>query len=358
MPVCSTSDRHDRNSAPRGAGLDIGLVNNMPDAALEATERRFRALLDSAANGVQVRLWLYALPEISRGEAARRHIATRYSELDSLWVRRLDGLIVSGAEPRASSLIAEPYWESLRKVIDWAEENTHSSIWSCLAAHAAVFHLDGISRRLLNHKQFGLFPCARVSDHRLTARTPAVVRVPHSRWNEVTKSDLDDCGYQILSEARSAGVDTFIKQRRSLLVFFQGHPEYEANTLLGEYRRDVSRYLRGVRDTYPLLPRGYFDAETAAVFTALEERAIRRRSPDLLAEFPGALAESRLTNTWNAAAVRIYENWLAYLSARQKRRLTFRAAHTMAANAGAFQRRLADAPANRPARSLPHPARG
>jgi len=340
MPVWSASDYYDRNSPPSEAWLDIGLVNNMPDAALEATERQFRALLNSAANGVQVRLWLYALPEISRSEAARRHIAARYSELDSLWGRRLDGLIVTGAEPRASHLLAEAYWDSLTKVMDWAEENTHSSVWSCLAAHAAVLHLDGVSRRPLKDKRFGLFPCARASAHRLTARTPSDLRMPHSRWNEVTKRELEDCGYQILTETRDAGVDAFVKQRKSLLVFFQGHPEYEVNTLLLEYRRDIGRYLRGVRDTYPLMPLGYFDPQTAADLTALQERAMRRPSPELLAEFPQALPESRLMNSWNAAAARIYGNWLTYLSAGRKRRLpAFRAGRALVANAGAFQQR-------------------
>jgi homoserine trans-succinylase len=41
-----------------------------------------------------------------------------------------------------------------------------------------------------------------------------------------------------------------VKQRNSLLVFFQGHLEYEAQTLLLEYRRDVGRYLRRERELY------------------------------------------------------------------------------------------------------------
>ena len=53
-----------------------------------------------------------------------------------------------------------------------------------------------------------------------------------------------------------------MKQRESLFVFFQGHPEYDAVTLLLEYRRDVGRYLRRERDTYPPMPQGYFDEET------------------------------------------------------------------------------------------------
>jgi homoserine O-succinyltransferase len=46
--------------------LTIGLINNMPDGALEATERQFISLLDSASDGIQIRLLLYALPGVPR----------------------------------------------------------------------------------------------------------------------------------------------------------------------------------------------------------------------------------------------------------------------------------------------------
>jgi homoserine O-succinyltransferase len=38
------------------AGLVIGLINNMPDAALEATESQFATLLAAAAGAQEVRL--------------------------------------------------------------------------------------------------------------------------------------------------------------------------------------------------------------------------------------------------------------------------------------------------------------
>ena len=51
-----------------------------------------------------------------------------YSDIDDLWDGDLDGLIVTGAEPRAPNLAEEPYWGSLGQVIDWAKENTVSSV--------------------------------------------------------------------------------------------------------------------------------------------------------------------------------------------------------------------------------------
>jgi homoserine O-succinyltransferase len=66
----------------------------------------------------------------------------------------------------------------------------------------------------------------------------------------------------------AAGVDTFVRERRSLFLFFQGHPEYDADTLPREYRRDVARFLRGERDSYPDLPKEYFDPITTDMLNA------------------------------------------------------------------------------------------
>jgi len=137
----------------------------------------------------------------------------------------------------------------------------------------------------------------------------------------VPEDDLAACGYRILTRADDAGVDLFVAQRKSLFVFFQGHPEYESNTLLLEYRRDVGRYLRQERDVYPSMPHGYFDPETASALTAFEQRAVRDRREELLADFPTALAESRLKSTWRSPGVSIYRNWLTLLSAQKERKL-------------------------------------
>jgi len=296
--------------------IDIGLINNMPDAALDATERQFRALLTAAAAGRAVRLTLYTLPEVPRSDFGRRRVR-RYSDLDSLWRRHHDGLIVTGTEPHAADLKDEPFWKSLTRVLEWADRHTYSTVLSCLAAHAAVLHLDGIARRPLDDKRFGVFECVRVSDHPLTATAPGSLHMPHSRWNEIPEEALLACGYRVLTRSAVVGVDAFVKQRRSLFVFFQGHPEYDAITLLLEYRRDIGRFLRYERETYPLMPQGVFDDETAESLMALQKRALSDRREELLADFPTAVAAARVTNTWRAAAESIYRNWLQFIRSQK-----------------------------------------
>ena len=315
LPRAAAAGR--RESRP--ARIDIGLVNNMPDAALKATERQFRALLRAVADDVTVDLTLYTLPEVPRTDFGREEVS-RYTDLRELWTSHHDGLIVTGTEPRAADLKDEPYWESLTSVLEWAEHHTYSTILSCLAAHAGILHLDGIARRPLGDKRFGVFECVRVADHPLTAAAPRHLQMPQSRWNEVPEEALLACGYRVLTRSVGAGVDSFVKQRKSLFVFFQGHPEYDATTLLLEYRRDIGRFLRRERETYPPMPQGYFDEETVAALAALRERARLDPREELLAEFPTAMAAGKVTNTWRSTAESLYRNWLQYIGAQKQRK--------------------------------------
>jgi homoserine O-succinyltransferase len=303
--------------------IDIGLINNMPDAALDATVRQFRALLGAAADDMVVRLILFTLPEVPRTDFGRCQVSG-YSDIRDLWDSHLDGLIVTGTEPRAANLKDEPFWGSLTRVLEWAERHTYSTVLSCLAAHAGILHIDGIVRRPLGDKRFGVFECARVSDHPLTAAAPSRLQMPHSRWNEIPEEALLACGYRVLTRSQDAGVDAFVKQRKSLFVFFQGHPEYDATTLLLEYRRDIGRFLRGERDTYPPMPQGYFDEETVDALTALRTRALSDRREELLAEFPLAMAAGKVTNTWRSTAEGLYRNWLQYICAEKEHKLRAR----------------------------------
>lgn len=293
--------------------LDIGLVNNMPDSALEATERQFLTLLKSAAGDIEVRLTCYALAGVPRNDSGRQHIRS-YRNIADLWNGHLDGLIVTGTEPRAANLTEEAFWGSFTELLDWAEHHTYSAIWSCLAAHAAVLHTDGISRRPLTAKRFGIYDCSRGTDHELIAGAGTRWRMPHSRWNEIPEDALRSCDYTVLTRS-DAGVDCFLRQRKSLFVYFQGHPEYEANTLLLEYRRDLKRFLTRASDTYPTMPRGYFDCETLALLTTLREHALADRREDLILQFPDSAA---VANTWRSDATRFYRNWLLYLAGRKK----------------------------------------
>lgn len=311
---------------PTGEPIVVGLVNNMPDAALKSTERQFYELLSAASHGSTV-LRLFSLPEVPRAENGRSYVAQYHEDIGELWASHVDGLIVTGTEPRAPRLQDEPYWTALTSLVDWAEEHTTSTVWSCLAAHAAVLHMDGIARCSLPAKLSGVFDCMKAADHAMVAGLPSRWRLPHSRYNELPEEALVSKGYRVLATSRAAGADMFVKQRQSLFVFFQGHPEYDPGALLREYRRDIGRFLTGEKDSYPAIPDGLLDERCAAAFSEFREHALQHREIGLLSSLPAAEAEGKLAHVWREPAVRIYANWLSLLAERSARGLRLKSSH-------------------------------
>jgi homoserine O-succinyltransferase/O-acetyltransferase len=302
----------------RSGPIHIALINNMPDAALEDTELQFFELLDAAAEDTPVLVKLFSLPKIPRSDRGKEHLKACYFDLDDLWNGRFDGVIMTGTEPHQANLREEPYWSALADVLDWAEENTASTVLSCLAAHAGVLHSDGIGRHPLHDKQFGIFDDRKVANHALTSGTSEPLRFPHSRWNEVREDALTSCGYTVLTKSVEAGVNLFVKKKKkALFVHFQGHPEYGAGTLLKEYRRDVKRFLRRERATYPKMPHGYFNAAAKKVLDEFQQTALSHPGEELFAAFPAVASGDGLESPWHSAASRVYRNWLQYVVSRK-----------------------------------------
>lgn len=314
MPLLSWDQLRRRSSAAEDV-LTIGLVNNMPDAALRSTERQFSDLLAKASGNLRVALRVFSFPGLKRSSQGRCYVAEHHEPIESLWDNDFDGLIVTGAVPGASSVEHEPSWPALVRLVEWADRHTQSTIWSCLAAHAAVRHLDGIERQPLGGKLSGVFDCYKVVDHPLMAFAPTRWMTPHSRHNELPEGELRTHGYSILSRSRVAGADVFVKRCRSLFVFLQGHGEYDAGALGREYRRDVALFLAGKRADYPELPVDYFAEETADAMKRFRDRVLHDRDVENLASFPERPSNGTL---WQLAAVDLYANWLAHLITRSR----------------------------------------
>lgn len=294
----------------------IGLVNIMPPPAMQATERHFNTLLRNTIPARGVRIQRYTLHDDTG--ISHRHADAGHEGIGALLNSSLDGLIVTGTEPRAAAMTDEPLWDRLTTLVDWAAENTISTIWSCFSAHAAVFQLDRIARQPLPGKISGVFECAKFAEHAVTSRMPERFLVPHSRHNGLDENKLRNAGYTILSGSPRTGPDMFLKQREnSEFLFLQGHPEYGQSTLLGEYNRDVTRFALGQKQICPQLPENYFPADSANALLALTNQL--RADPSSFNRFNWPAVQTDYSN-WQTPARLLYEGWLGYIEERKSLR--------------------------------------
>ena len=292
--------------------LHIGFLNMMPDAALSATEQQFIRLVGSANQIAQFFVYPFSLPELNRGKRAEAHIAEHYFSFEELAGNGLDALIITGANVANPSLEQEDFWNPLIGIVEWANDNVASILCSCLATHALVMHHHGIRRIRLPRKQWGVYS-HRIhrKDHPLMRDVNTRFDAPHSRYNEITREQLEAAGLSVLVESDEAGVHLAVSPDQFRTVYFQGHPEYDAISLLKEYKREVVRYFNGEREHGPRYPEHYFDApaqEIARDYFHKAERAAERG--ESLPEFPDTELEALVDNTWGDTGKSIVNNWL------------------------------------------------
>jgi homoserine O-succinyltransferase len=295
--------------------LHIGLLNMMPDAALGATERQFFRLVGEANPIAQFRVHPFTLPELKRGPEAQAYIDQYYESLDQIMADGLDALIITGANVTGNDLSKEPFWDPLRKVIDWAWDNVTTTLCSCLTTHAVLHARYGQPRIKQPEKVWGVFQ-HRVVDkrHPLVSDVNTRFDVPHSRWNCITAEQFEVAGLRVLVESDVAGVHLATSADGFRLVFFQGHPEYDTISLLKEYKRDLLLYGKGVLKQPPPFPKNYFGRQEQAILNEYRgrmEAAMASGAP--LPEFPEANVVERLDNTWHDTAEAVVANWLGLM---------------------------------------------
>lgn len=317
----------DRASQQSIRELHIGLLNIMPDAALEATERQFFRLVGACNQIAQFHVHPFTIDGLERGEAASAHIAKYYESFEQIRHDGLDALIISGANVTHDHLQDEAFWKPLTDVFDWAKQNVTSILCSCLATHALIQNCYGVERTRLPAKRWGVFSHKVVDRlHPLVAETNTRFDVPHSRFNEVFRTDMEKHGLRVLVASDDAGVHLAVSPDGFRIVFFQGHPEYDDISLLKEYKREVVRFYNDERDDYPPFPDYYFDAATQALLTGYRkqvESAKARQQP--MPIMPEADIVPHLDITWRDSAKAVFNNWLGkvYQITNEDRRLPF-----------------------------------
>ncbi len=288
--------------------LHIGLLNMMPDAALEATERQFFRLIGHSNQIAQFYLHPFTLPAIKRGNKAKTHINTYYQDFDDIKKQGLDALIITGAHVEDANLQKAPFYQQLKEVVDWSYDCVTSTLCSCLATHAVLEFRYGKKRQPLDKKCWGVFQHSVIDrTHPLVSGANTKFDVPHSRFNQILSTQFKEAGIKILVSG-TVGAHLCVSQDLLRIVFFQGHPEYDTISLLKEYKREVAAFLSGSRVDYPDFPKHYLNAQNKAILNEYRDKLLAGEFA--LGDFPEKLINQTLNNTWGNTTNAIINNWI------------------------------------------------
>lgn len=256
--------------------LQILILNLMP--IKEDTETQLLRALSNTPLQVDC-TFLMLSTHVSKNTSAS-HINKFYVTFDEIRRRRFDGMIITGAPVENLEYEEVHYWDELKKIMEWTKKHVHSTLHICWGAQAGLYYHYGIPKYRMDKKLSGIYR-HKVLHHKvpLVRGMDDYVMVPHSRYTEVRRKDIEkNPDLNLLIESEEAGIFLVMKRDGSQ-IFLQGHPEYDRMTLNNEYHRDLQKGLN------PEIPCNYYE----------------NNDP-----------HSRPVLSWRNVSNTLYANWLNY----------------------------------------------
>ncbi len=222
--------------------LRICLLNLMPDKA--TTKSQIVNILKDGIENIDLTLITF-----SNNNNDTDKYFNSFKDIENKY---FDGLIVTGTPLEHLSFEEVHYWKELQKVFEWSKTNVKSSLFICWASQAALYHFYDIEKELFKNKLFGVLKF-KINDDRLFDNLDESIQVCHSRHSQSNQSQIVfNQNLDILSYSQEFGIDIIASKDRKHF-FFNGHLEYNINTLLEEYKRDLEKKLDSVNQ-----PLNYF----------------------------------------------------------------------------------------------------
>lgn len=217
--------------------LKILILNLMPKKI--ETETQLSRLLGNSPLQVEIEL-IHTRSHESKN-TSQAHMLSFYKVFDDIKNETFDGMIITGAPVEHLEFEEVEYWDELCEIMEWSKTHVWSTFHICWGAQAALYYHYGIKKYKLDKKLFGVFK------HKADYKRAILLRgfddefyVPHSRHTTVKREDVEKVSeLKILASSDEAGLYA-VMTPQGRQIFITGHSEYDGDTLMHEYLRDVT----------------------------------------------------------------------------------------------------------------------
>ncbi len=216
--------------------MEVAILNLMPNKI--ETEVQILRMLSNTP--LQINVEFVRIHANVSKHTPQEHMDNFYRLFDDIKEKQYDGLIITGAPLALIAYEQVTFWDKICEVFDWAEKNVTSTMFSCWAAHAALYHHYGIQRKLRTKKLAGVYQHTPEDPlEPLTRGFEEEFNVPHSRYGYIDVADYSTVAdLKIIAQSNKAGV-YLVASTNKQQVYLTGHPEYDASTLDEEFHRDL-----------------------------------------------------------------------------------------------------------------------
>lgn len=220
--------------------LRVGILNIMP----RAESYEFSLLHPLGRSVLQIEpIWI-RLKTHTYSSSSQSHLEKLYITFEeAIQSQTLDGLILTGAPVEDIPYEQVTYWEELKRILKYSRNNIVSTLGICWGGLALAKYID-IDTVLFPKKIFGVYQTRNLDrSNRITGDLDDLFWCPQSRHSGIPDSVLEkqrDMGnVNLLAHGEEEGYTIFESTDQRFLMHL-GHPEYEPQRLIEEYKRDMA----------------------------------------------------------------------------------------------------------------------
>ncbi len=232
---------HDQALKEDIRALRIGMLNIMP----QAESYEYSLLNPLGQSVIQIEPVWIRLETHTYSSSNQQHLASVYISFEQAIKKEyLDGLLLTGAPVEEIPFEQVTYWDEILRILKYAHHNIASTLGICWGGLALAKYL-GIEKELFPKKIFGVYETTNLNrHHRITGNMDDVFFCPQSRHSGISDPVMekakDDGVVNLLAYAGEAGYTMFESTDQRFLMHL-GHPEYEPERLVHEYKRDKEK---------------------------------------------------------------------------------------------------------------------
>ncbi len=173
------------------------------------------------------------------------HLELNYDYFeDTIGRANFDGLVITGAPVEEIPYEQVTYWNECVQILEYARKNITSTLGICWGG-LALAKLLGIEKEMYPEKKFGIFETHNLERaHPITGEMDDIFWCPQSRHSgipdAIMEAERGRGNLNLLAYTKNGGGYTIFESADRRYLMHLGHPEYEAQRLVEEYKRDVA----------------------------------------------------------------------------------------------------------------------
>ena len=227
--------------------LRIGILNIMP----VADTYEYNILFPIGRSALQIEPVWIRLKTHPYKSTSKTHLDSLYVSFDeAIRNKGFDGLIITGAPVEEKEFSEIWFWDELTEILKYARQKIASTLGICWGG-LALAYFNGIGKTLYKKKLFGVYPLKNIDrNHPVTGELDDIFMSPQSRYAGVEDKELEKKAARgevsLLAHSEETGYVIFETSDKRFMIHL-GHPEYETERLVKEYKRDIAKGLPDVQ---------------------------------------------------------------------------------------------------------------